>query len=675
MTDSSSRHSITHLKRAVDVQRNAALPTADDVPPALHERVSAEAKRRTAKQVAARIERETYDITAHYRGEEKKLRLHKSVTIKEALAKIAALFGEEARPAECLRLRAFTSTGAAGEPLCSTQDDPIERFAPHVRSVLLEACEPNEKFPLYDPQAMTLLLRIYNKGTGKFTQQTVVAKKQATVVDLKEAIAVQILVPVDKQLLMVETPFEKAPLRVLQPDDSVLRRDHQIWDSSKIYLEPCDVAATAVPADSPTLKLVENEKNHVTMTLVVIAAQVGNDDASSSVGEVTMKKSVDKRQTVLQFKQELEAELHIPVAEQCLFKGSVTNKIEIKELDKPMSLHVFSGNLFVERGHPLRPTETVMTFWTYDPKKRQKAYEKAFSMPVDELSDVADVRHQVIERLNAQLKTGEPAVSYVRLREMNITSQYPGKILPDGVLVNKIFPSSSLYTRKAIAVQRLDGPETVSPFDTLMVLTVQRWRPSMFALDEQRELLLPADATAGDIRHMLAACHATANADSSTRIIKSTKGLSAELATSHVSNNAKMEVDSATASVNVGYNKMEVDDGTIPAARMGLSKVLCAGPVQPVNPLEVPQLMWRDAGAVDDARKLTDAPYFLRDGDLVLYRDSAEQLKQLTYEEQQRLRRQAQAASCSYSPYWGRKESPLRIHSGGTTAVVAAAVQ
>lgn len=69
----------------VDPTLNQAYPTEAELPQQLKDMITAENKKEKEKEEKEKIERETYNVHVHFKGAEKVLSIHKSVSLRDAL--------------------------------------------------------------------------------------------------------------------------------------------------------------------------------------------------------------------------------------------------------------------------------------------------------------------------------------------------------------------------------------------------------------------------------------------------------------------------------------------------------------------------------------------------------------------------------------------------------------
>jgi hypothetical protein len=190
----------------------------------------------------------------------------------------------------------------------------------------------------------------------------------------------------------------------------------------------------------------------------------------------------------------------------------------------------------------------------------------------------------------------------LRLREMMGPTQLPGKPFVNGLTIKD---TCFLYTGKNLAIQLLDTPEPMQ-LKSHVLYYVQRWHPSTLTLGPCEELILLDNSTITDLREALA----------------SISGL-------------------GQASVSV--------------ARAGYTSSGGLSVLEAATELE-----WDKIPLTDTTTHLGNGPLFLRDCDVIVYKDLAEKAKELSITERQQLEKAATSTKGTRYTY-SHHESALKI--------------
>eukprot|EP01106_Pelomyxa_sp_JSP_P008040 TRINITY_DN2305_c0_g1_i2.p1 TRINITY_DN2305_c0_g1~~TRINITY_DN2305_c0_g1_i2.p1 ORF type:complete len:254 (-),score=72.67 TRINITY_DN2305_c0_g1_i2:82-843(-) len=252
-----------------------------------------------------------------------------------------------------------------------------------------------------------------------------------------------------------------------------------------------------------------------------------------------------------------------------------------------------------------------MLFYLYNAEATTgNVYDGVGELPVDECARVSDVKQMLSRHLAATRAIDLPPAS-MRLRDMYTVNMAPAKVFPDNCTIKQIL--TVIYNRKPIAIQRLTGPEPVTSLND-MVVYLQHWSPSTYTLSPRIEAIIPSDMCVWELRGMLAG---------------------------------------------------RLSLGADCAGRLGIARTVTAS-IAPMPPHEVPDLMWDRVPVSDTTTKMAEAPLYVRDGDLLIFRDNTERLKVLSEDEKAAILKDA-ARSAPRTSYWAHKETTLKIHKETST--------
>ncbi|KAH3762718.1 5-methyltetrahydropteroyltriglutamate--homocysteine S-methyltransferase [Pelomyxa schiedti] len=585
---------------------NQSIPTKEDLSPSLLKQLEEDTARSKAKAEKEKLERETYNVRIYFKGQEKTLSVHKSVSFRDALMKAAEMFGQQHRPLDCIRVRQYQpQSDVPLDPLNGNLDEPVEMLKLSYKPLLLEVREPDQEFPAYDPNLMALKIALYKPDTKEFVLHDISVQKQGTVATLNEFISEKFGIPTGEQLILQERLQawgNSLPYAILSDPAARLRGDCMLWEGSKLYVERhAPVPDNTIPTDSACVAEIERARNLLNIKIIHIGLGEKPD----------LNLQMSRQATLEELKGILSTSTGIPADDMKLSRGTANWRFEMKDVALTLEEHhVNDGQeLFVERGRPLKPTETIMMFYIYTPESSDKVYDHVFNLPVDETRTVLDLKRQISEALKAQKNIDLPPET-MRLRDMYTQTQLASKVLPDSVVMKNAL--SVIYSNKPIAIQRLPGPEPVTT-QSQMVLLLQKWNPSTFTVGPRVEVVVPDTLTASDLRRNLA-------------------------------------------------QQMSLPE--LEWTRVGLAKEIYAS-VGPTNVLDIPELQWDRVPAAEEKIKLRDMPMFVRDGDVIFYRDNTEKLKVLTPEEKSAIQKELAAHTPAHAVtnFWGRKETALKIHT------------
>jgi len=274
------------------------------------------------------------------------------------------------------------------------------------------------------------------------------------------------------------------------------------------------------------------------------------------------------------------------------------------------------AKVYLERGRPIKAGEMKVSFVLYQPLQpldgQVPAYLKEdrvlplFDAVLPEETPLRELRQMLAEKINADAKLtaelGAVEPARLRLRDLGWNNRYPARAYADNATLKDTNPYASYYsTPKTLAVQPLQAPETVAAKDDV-VLLIQQWFPSRFELSGKGEIVIRDSTTVAEFKQML-------------------------------------------------------------HQRFGINSVGLARPSYswtPPDVLEASELDYDRIKMPDEAiLRMTGSPFYARDGELYVFCDRDEKLKELTPEEKTKFKRMVAAQK---NKYYG-KEKALHIET------------
>jgi hypothetical protein len=308
---------------------------------------------------------------------------------------------------------------------------------------------------------------------------------------------------------------------------------------------------------------------------------------------------VSKKMTFKELKALMAPVVGLSVDEFKVSRGMGHWRVEVKnESESLEDNRLMDGSkLLVEKGSPLREGETKINFYFFDPqlKRFKEAFEELFEMNIDETIAMSALRENLAKRMKED-KNIEVNPEHIRIRE--VFSKSPSKVLRgNGTLKDAL---NVLYNGKSLAVQEIEGPEQAKSEDSLS-LFVQQFYPSKYEVGQKVEMILTETTPISEFKKMIA---------------------------------SKYDIK------NVGIAK---------------APGLWPGP----DILDVPTLDWDrqipEYISSVQVGTLGTAPLYLRDGDILYFRDNDEPLKELSKDEKRKFEKEAQ--SKRRTTYYAKEEA------------------
>jgi len=260
--------------------------------------------------------------------------------------------------------------------------------------------------------------------------------------------------------------------------------------------------------------------------------------------------------------------------------------------------YIWNGRVVIEKGRPMRHGETKISFFLYDPNPLD---EKKGEL-LEELFEIPIPEDMLIREMKELLSTKikeekKIEISPNHMRIRELQVRTAAKIYADNYTFKHI--STSIYNGRPLAITNLGHEEPVKS-DKQLIPIVIRFYPSRYEFGPREEYVLSEDITCDEFKKLLAEKFSLR----SVQLAKITHG-------------------------------------------------------QP-NVLDAPDLEWDRKAYGDRIGTLYNSPYYLRDGDTILFRDADEPPKQLNKEEKDKIQKLINASKRNAYQY---KEKELKINT------------
>jgi len=303
-----------------------------------------------------------------------------------------------------VRLRFFAAEiGHAQAALSEGEDMTLEKCsAKRNLTLLLETREKDQSFPLYNPNAIPLRIRVaspenlsqivedcaypVNAPANLVANYTLIqVDSTGTVEALRSAICAATHIPIDMQRL-VRLHHNRAELIT---GDTASLQELELCAGSVVYCEPkTDSSERSLLIDTfeQSRCQISIEFNH--------PDEVENDGAPRYAHSLR----ISRNQTLAALKRQIAPIIGIP-EEEFRLKGSA-NGLQFKDeavmLD---ALHLTDGSIVhVERGRPLKKDEFDIRFYYFNPDKGQLNF--LFTLPIHKMIKTADLKQHLLTYIN-----------------------------------------------------------------------------------------------------------------------------------------------------------------------------------------------------------------------------------------------------------------------------------
>jgi len=592
----SSANAYMLMYRRIEPKKNLIAVNVADMPEELRKKIEAENDKYKQKLEEKEREREMVTLKVFFQGQEKQLKLHNTTTLAEATRQCGEAFDVTARyPLDCIRLRNYQVYN----------DLPAEPYDdPEVLQKSLDAMR------FYSQKTVILETREQNEKFEEYNPSDMLLRViRYNQDDNKFLEAQQIYVDRDatlgdlKKALQAKFRIPAANQRLVKeawsyngPPAKVLEGDDQSLRMDHRVFEASKIYLEyCVDFDSPSPSFAEIDRTRNMMEIKFNSP--GKEEAEH-------KLEVSKKMTFKELKELMQPMIGLPLDEFKVSRGSVHWKFELKSDDETLDqCRLTDGaRLFVEKGKPMKEGETKIEFYLFDPdlKKTKDYVEPLYEIPIDENTKIWDIKVMLANKLKEDGK-GEHDPKKLRLREL--FSKSPSAIYNNNATLKE--SATCLYNGKALAIQELQEEETEKGEDHVVPF-IQQFFPDKFELGPKVEMFLNEDMPIQDFKALLSEKFGIKN--------------------------------------------------------VGIAKTFASWPGADL--LEIPELDWDRAipnypGSSMKTGTISTSPLYLRDGDILFFRDNDVELKKLTADERKKLEKTSTKRRTTYH----HKEEALTIHT------------
>lgn len=390
-------------------------------------------------------------------------------------------------------------------------------------------------------------------------------------------------------LIRVFVVDSSANCRELKSETGVLNEVHQINDGQCVHIEymPAREEANQPMHKSLVAARFEEERHKIQ----IFYNHFDSNNFDNSI-------LIDSRRLLKDLKAEIATVLGVTSGEFKMCRNLLSKEFNNLELSIA-GANLYEGSaVCIVRGRPLGVNELKLKISVY---KGTTDDEESFSTPwtlsIDENCTVEELRAQITscpefeDHLKSVLSDASSSQKHIRLREKK--SGRCSTVLFDGDSLKQAI--ENLSDNDEVAVQILDAPDKLSRAD--LILIFRRWVPKLRALEPTSfELVVPRTATMGEARRLLSEYLASTES-------KSSEAVMAEANTS----------GTESSTLNQDYSR------AITLQHLVISKPYLFM-IKKKDAAALSGLNWELA----DDLQLTQSPWYLNDGSLLLYKDMSD---------------------------------------------------
>jgi len=269
---------------------------------------------------------------------------------------------------ECIRLRNMRVLNVVPlEPLDGDRlNDLVESFKFHdPKHLVLETRSKEEEFAVFEAEKISLRLIEFDAAEMEWKKEAVVQIEGDGTIGALRAVAAQKVGVGDADRVRMAYCTEGLAL-LLSDDAKRLKHDERILDGHSVHFEVAPEGTNHREGNSPMLKHFDDALNSMHLMFNKLEFERGAENIFTESIEV------DVRTTVGALRERLAERLGLNPNELVLRKG--WHQQELKDNAKTLQEYRLStnGQLFVEKGRPLKTTEFLFQIFIEDEVYKQK---------------------------------------------------------------------------------------------------------------------------------------------------------------------------------------------------------------------------------------------------------------------------------------------------------------
>jgi ubiquitin C-terminal hydrolase len=651
------------------------------IPQSIRDEILKENERYTTGQREYELKRAKIEYKVHYNGAEHTVALEKEKTVADLVqaALDAAFKGKDNKPAPTnARLRKYDAVRRIPtQPLDDLQQTIDQIDLRKEKKLLLETRTDEQTFNEYQSDK-EFLVRVVKFENNAFQNQVeVYVPLQATLSQFKSQLETLLSITAEHQRIIMKVFTNVSQQEKILSGESKTLFELKVQAGETLYVEQSEGEVND-PTGSALLRALENQRYIMTIRYqldrnmkATIPKTIETDRENRAVNKI------DRRRTVGDLKELISQQISVNVNNFKLSKGPDDSAYAFNDTDEKLLQLVDGCTVYVKPGQQMSKQQFNVTFYFHEEKKKSAATEKPMSYGGNRKTDddgytlvkrsrdmdqtilphhhvspyhrgpddmdykyntasqkgynlrqfppkrvkfededdedhwkyhysssanqsfkklfdtvlgknttVREVKEMLIQKAkgeNHELVTKDTTMDNIRLREKLHGRNYPGKILLDNENAYDALASSvtSSVPNREVIIQKVADPQRVTADD--MVIRIARFRPSQWTLGRREEIIINKEITVQDLKN----------------IIKDLKY-------------SELRHDADVMDIGDDLDNQDLDVTKIPYQMAYQLK----------NNEFMSKLNWQDA---KPDQIVTKAPWFLDDGDLILYKIPTEE--------------------------------------------------
>jgi ubiquitin C-terminal hydrolase len=338
--DDECAYMLVYRKRHGDSAAPLRIPSPSDVPQWLRDDVEDEHRQRSARKRRKAMERDMQRVRVTFNGEVRELRIHGTQTMGELEELAAQTFGiDKIFTRSQYRLRVWDETyGIPKESFGYKLRNTVGSCRLYPSDMLRLETLPSDKkqFIEYDNNSVSVKVHVYDGERNTFGPIVVISmqKRSDTLITMKKVFESELGIPHNQMRIFKESVsnYDGVTSIELLGDDEEIGFKLQVWDGCTLYVEHSD----ADPTDpSPCQAEIDRVKNRIFVTYQL--------DGTPPPPEITLE--MDKRNTLHELKSVVAKREGLDFESLKVFQLLGADvRVECKNEDQPLSDVTISSN-------------------------------------------------------------------------------------------------------------------------------------------------------------------------------------------------------------------------------------------------------------------------------------------------------------------------------------------
>ncbi len=492
------------------------------------------------------LKRSKMEFKVHYNDVEHTISLEKDKTVKDLLqSAIDSAFKNSDKPKiENARLRKYDVAKTIPKEPLESLEDLLEKVDVTKDKLLLEVKRDAEEFAAYRPETEYMIKVIKFTSPDHFQSALpVYVPHNATLADLKSLLEPIVHIPQDRQRLVVKIFMNVTQQEKMLTGDNKALHDLKVQPGDTLYVEQADENEND---NNGVITALENARNQIKIKYQVAYSFKGvnlpSDAVKDNNGRVIVP--MDRRATIADLKSVISKQIQVSEDNFILSKGSDDTSYTFNDTDEKLLQLVDGCSLYVKQGQQMSKQQFNVTFYLFEEKKKEPSssynsaasnhsqyaykfapmrvefedsdedyssmwrshnpFKRLFDTLLDKNVTVEQVKELLIQKGKEEkhgMITSETTTDNIQLREKLHGRNYPGKILlgDDNVYEALSGSATSSVPNREIIIQKVALKSHITSED--MVLRLARFGPSDWKMYRRHEIVIGKDATILELKH------------------------------------------------------------------------------------------------------------------------------------------------------------------------------